>query len=129
MRTRIAITEKVLVDGRWYFHNQVFPFVEVTGDIEKSYKIKTDSGFVIIPGAYCVEIPDTLTLDSRSAFQMMEETMDKTPDYQKAYKEVLGIKEPKMLSAETGKPITEDTPIQTDGRQKNIPRAGEAGDI
>ena len=129
MRTKVAITEKVFIDDKWYLHNEIYTFVKVTGEKNKEYTIKTELGFRIIPGEYCVEVPDTLKLDHRTGFQMMEDTMDKTTDYQKAYRELLGHKKPKVYSAETGKPITDNTPIKTDGRKEDIPRESETGNI
>lgn len=129
MRTYVAITEKVFIDDKWYLHNDVYPFVKVTGDREKIYTIKTELGFKDIPAKFCVEIPDNLKLDSRTAFKMMEDTMDKTPDYQKAYQKVLGHKKPKVYSRETGKPIIDNTPIQTDGRKNNLPRESDTDNI
>lgn len=129
MRTRVAITENVLIGDNWYKQNEVYPFVSVTGDREKIYQIKTPNGFVFISGEYCTEVPDSLILDSRNGFQIMEDTMDKTTDYQKAYKDLLGIKGPKMLSHETGRPISDNTPIETDGRQKELPREGDTSNL
>lgn len=125
MRTKIAIVEQCLVDGKYFLVNQVFSFVSVSGEKNKVYKIKAYGRFYDIPGEYCAEIPDSLTLNPRTVFQLMEDTMDKTKDYQKAYEEILGHKKPEIYSAETGELITNEEPIETDGRQKNIPREGE----
>ncbi len=129
MRTKVAITEKVYLEGKWYLLNEIYPFVEVTGDKEKEYTIKTELGFRKISGQYCVKIPDNLKLETRTARQMMEDTMDKTTDYQKAYQEVLGHKKPKVYSAETGKPLTDNTPINTDGRKEINPRESDTGNV
>lgn len=129
MRNRVSITSKCLVNGRWFFPNQAFEFVEKTSGRNIEYKAKVDGEFMWLPEEYCTEIPDTLKLDDRLPFdRIVEDYMDDTEDYQEAYERYLNHQKPKVYSAETGKLKKNDEPITPESFDPEISRDSEASE-